>query len=83
MGLAIVSLSKTRLRCPLVHTTWREKRCQAVGQVSAAMATFDAALPPSHRELIVKNQQRLDVWRQHHTALNWPPKNGHHKVCYF
>jgi hypothetical protein len=61
-GVTIVSRSKTCLR-DAVHTAWREKRCQAVGQVSATMAKFDADLPPSRRELIVKNQQRLDVWR--------------------
>jgi hypothetical protein len=56
LGFAIVSLSKTCLRCPLVHTAWRVKRCQAVGQVLATIAKFDADLPPRHRELIVKNQ---------------------------
>ena len=61
--LAIVSLCNSCLRCPLVHRAWRVKRRQAVGQISATKAKFDADLPPRHRELIVKNQQRLDVWR--------------------
>ena len=56
----IVSRSKTCL-CGAVHAAWRVKRFQAVGQISVTMAKFDADLPPSDRELIVKNHQRLDV----------------------
>jgi hypothetical protein len=38
-------------------------------QTSATKEKSDADLPPRRRKLIVKNQQRLDVRRQHHAAL--------------